>query len=473
MKSITELTQKRPALAWLLFFATIAVVFLLGLLASSIIERRAEALFVNTPKTVLRDGEVRNEKWGENYPREFQSYYGTADTSFRSKHGGNAMVDMLEEVPEMVVLWAGYLFSRDYNQGRGHYYAIEDIYNSLRTGAPMSGDAGPQPTTCWACKSPDVPRMMKEEGITQYYSGMWARLGSEIVNPIGCADCHNASTANLQISRPALIEAFQRQGKDVTSASYQEMRSLVCAQCHVEYYFNKKVAEGANYLTFPWDKGMTVEEMEKYYDEIEFSDWTHALSRAPMLKAQHPDYEVAQFGIHAQRGVACADCHMPYMRVGGLKISDHHVRSPLLNINNSCQTCHKAPEAELLARAERIQDKTAEMKDKALGALMELIDALAAAKERGVAEGALEAARVAQRRATFLIDFVEAENSTGFHAPQEAARVLFTAMDHLRQGQMALTQPADALPAPASEAAPAVEAAPAPEKTQPPAAPQS
>lgn len=133
MKSITELTQKRPALAWLLFFATIAVVFLLGLLASSIIERRAEALFVNTPKTVLRDGEVRNEKWGENYPREFQSYYGTADTSFRSKHGGNAMVDMLEEVPEMVVLWAGYLFSRDYNQGRGHYYAIEDIYNSLRT----------------------------------------------------------------------------------------------------------------------------------------------------------------------------------------------------------------------------------------------------------------------------------------------------------------------------------------------------
>ena len=153
---------------------------------------------------------------------------------------------------------------------------------------------------------------------------------------------------------------------------------------------------------------------------------------------------------------------MPYMRVGGLKISDHHVRSPLLNINNSCQTCHKAPEAELLARAERIQDKTAEMKDKALGALMELIDALSAAKERGVAEGALEAARLAQRRATFLIDFVEAENSTGFHAPQEAARVLFTAMDHLRQGQMALTQPADAVPAPAPEAAPAVEAVPAP-----------
>jgi nitrite reductase (cytochrome c-552) len=97
---------------------------------------------------------------------------------------------------------------------------------------------------------------------------------------------------NLHISRPALIEAFQRQGKDINNVSLQEMRSLVCAQCHVEYYFNKHVAEGVQYLTFPWDKGFSVDSIEAYYDGMDFSDWEHALSKAPMLKAQHPDYEL-------------------------------------------------------------------------------------------------------------------------------------------------------------------------------------
>lgn len=424
MKSITELTQKKPGLAWLLFFVTIVIVFLLGLLASSIIERRAEALFVNTPKTEIRDGEVRNEVWGENYPREFQSYYGTADTTFRSKHGGNATVDMLEEVPEMVVLWAGYLFSRDYKQGRGHFYAVEDVLNTLRTGAPMTPDAGPQPTTCWTCKSPDVPRMMKEEGITQYYTGQWARLGPEVVNPIGCADCHDAKTANLHISRPALIEAFERQGRDITKASYQEMRTLVCAQCHVEYYFNKKVAEGANYLTFPWDKGMTVEEMEVYYDDIAFSDWTHALSKAPMLKAQHPDYEMAQHGIHAQRGVACADCHMPYQSEGGVKFTNHKMQSPLNNIAASCQVCHRE-EAETLVQ--NVYDR----QDKVLAARHELEKSLVRAHveakkawDLGATEDQMKDILDGIRRAQWRWDYVAATHGGSFHAPVECARIV-------------------------------------------------
>lgn len=247
MKSITELTEKKPALAWAIFFATIIVVFLLGLLASTIVERRAEAVFANAPLVNIGEFEPRNEIWGQNFPRQFQSYYGTADTSFRSKHGGNAMIDMLELEPQFVVLWAGYLFSRDYNQGRGHYYAIEDLYNTLRTGAPMTPDAGPQYSACWTCKSSDVPRLMNEYGTGGFYANTWANLGSEVVNPIGCADCHDPKTANLRITRPALIEAFERQGRDITKASYQEMRSLVCAQCHVEYYFSKQVVENVNY----------------------------------------------------------------------------------------------------------------------------------------------------------------------------------------------------------------------------------
>lgn len=148
MSSILKITEKRPALAWLLFFATIVVVFLLGLLASSVVERRAEAAFVNVPKTKINAFEPRNEVWGQNYPREFQSYYGTADTLFSSKYNGNTTIDMLEVDPRLVVLWAGYGFSKDYKQGRGHFYAVKDVQNTLRTGAPKSATDGPMPSTC-------------------------------------------------------------------------------------------------------------------------------------------------------------------------------------------------------------------------------------------------------------------------------------------------------------------------------------
>ncbi len=440
MQSITELTQKKPALAWLLFFVTIAVVFLLGLLASSIIERRAEALFVNTPKTEIRDGEVRNEIWGENYPREFQSYYGTADTSFRSKHGGNAMVDMLDEIPEMVVLWAGYAFSKDYSQGRGHFYAIEDVYNSLRTGAPMTADAGPQPATCWTCKSPDVPRIMKERGITEYYTGTWASLGPEIVNPIGCADCHDAKTANLHISRPALIEAFERQGRDVTKASYQEMRSLVCAQCHVEYYFNKKVAEGANYLTFPWDDGMTAETIEAYYDKAEFYDYVHALSKTPIIKAQHPDYEVARMGIHAQRGVACADCHMPYQSEGGQKFTNHKMQSPLNNMAASCQVCHREETEALVQNVYDRQDKVMEVRHELEKTLVRAHVEAKKAWELGATEAQMKDILQGIRHAQWRWDFVAATHGGSFHAPVECARIVATGLSIIQDTRLKLAR---------------------------------
>lgn len=237
----------------------------------------------------------------------------------------------------MVVLWAGYTFSKDYSTPRGHMYALNDAIHSLRTGAPMKAADGPQPSSCWACKSPDVPRLMQTIGVDSFYRQKWAALGREIVNPVGCADCHEPENMNLHISRPALIEAFSRQGKDVNKASPQEMRSLVCAQCHAEYYFQGDEKR----LTFPWDKGLTVENIEKYYDEADFTDYIHKLSRALILKAQHPDYEIFRMGIHAQRGVSCADCHMPYDEEGGIKYSDHHIQNPLAVVERTCQTCHR------------------------------------------------------------------------------------------------------------------------------------
>jgi len=433
-------SKRHPLLNWGIFIATIIVVFLLGLLASSILERRAEAAYVNVPKKKINQFEPRNEVWGENYPREFQSYYGTADTSFRSKYNGNAMIDMLEVDPRMVVLWAGYGFAKDYNQGRGHYYAVTDLHNTLRTGAPKSADDGPMPATCMTCKSPDVPRLMNERGVAQFYTGTWAGLGPEVVNPIGCADCHDEKNMNLTITRPALVEAFERMGKDITRASHQEMRSLVCAQCHVEYYFNKNVAEGAAYLTFPWDKGFSAEAMEEYYDEAEFSDWTHAISKAPMLKAQHPGYEVYMTGIHAQRGVSCADCHMPYKSEGGQKFTDHKMQSPLNNIANSCQVCHRQEAGTLLANVYERQDKIIENRDKLEELVVRAHVEAKKAWDLGATEDQMKVILMGIRHSQWRWDYAAASHGGSFHSPVETGRVITTGIDIAQETRIKLAR---------------------------------
>ena len=155
---------------WLLFIAAMLVVFGLGMLASSILNRRAEIASVfNNKKTEIIGLESRNEVFANNYPREYQTWKQTADTTFRSKHNSSQAVDVLAERPNMVILWAGYAFSKDYTTPRGHMHAVEDVTRTLRTGAPMTDKDGPQPATCWTCKSPDVPRMMGILGVDSFY----------------------------------------------------------------------------------------------------------------------------------------------------------------------------------------------------------------------------------------------------------------------------------------------------------------
>ncbi|PKQ65579.1 ammonia-forming cytochrome c nitrite reductase subunit c552 [Labilibaculum filiforme] len=440
MKPIQESVGKKPMLGWAIFLITLVVVFLLGLLASSIMERRAESVFAYTPQVKHDQWEPRNEVWGENFPREFETYYETSDTSFRSKYNGSAMIDMLEVDPRLVVLWAGYDFSKEYNQGRGHYYAIEDVTNILRTGGPTDENDGPMPATCWTCKGPDVPRLMNEIGVAEFYKGKWAGKGHEIVNPIGCADCHDAETMNLRISRPTLIEAFERQGKDISKATHQEMRSLVCAQCHVEYYFDKKRVEGANYLTLPWDKGMSVEAMEEYYDEIEFSDWTHQLSKAPMLKAQHPGYEVYMKGIHADRGVSCADCHMPYKSEGGQKFTDHHIQSPLNNVSNSCQVCHREETDKLIQNVYTRQDQIIENRDKLEELLVRAHVEAAKAWELGATEAEMKSVLMGIRHGQWRWDYAAASHGGSFHAPTEIGRVISTGIVSAQEARISLAR---------------------------------
>ena len=161
-------------------------------------------------------------------------------------------------------------------------------------------------------------------------------------------------------------------------------------------------------------------------------------SGAEVLKAQHPEFELWSQGIHARSGVACADCHMPYQREGAIKISDHWVRSPLLNVSNACQVCHHFSEDEIKARVDIIQERNHALLMRAEDAVVDLINALAAAKAAGVNDAQLQAARELQRSAQWRVDFVSSENSMGFHAPQEASRILGEAIDLARKGQLEL-----------------------------------
>ena len=419
---------------WLLFGGSMVVVFILGLLVSSLLERRAEVVSIfNNRKTPMEGIVSENSKFASDFPREYETWKQTADTTFKSEFNRSQAVEVLAQRPNMVILWAGYSFSWDYATPRGHQHAVEDVRRTLRTGAPgVTEGKEPQPGTCWTCKGPDVPRVMKEQGVANFYKAPWSKWGDQIMNNVGCSDCHDSKTMDLKPARPALYEAWQRVGKDVNKATHQEMRSLVCAQCHTEYYFK---GEG-QYLTFPQDSGMTVEAMEKYYDAMNYKDYTHALSRAPILKAQHPGYEVHQMGIHGQRGVSCADCHMPYMSKGGVKYTDHHIMSPLANIERTCQTCHRQSAETLRQNVYERQRKCNEIRNRVENELATAHIEAKFAWDKGATEAEMKPVLDLLRKSQWRWDFAVASHGASFHAPQEITRILSHSLDYANQARL-------------------------------------
>ena len=419
---------------WLLFGGSMVVVFILGLLVSSLLERRAEVVSIfNNRKNPMEGIVSENSKFASDFPREYETWKQTADTTFKSEFNSSQAVDVLAQRPKMVILWAGYSFSWDYATPRGHQHAVEDVRRTLRTGAPgVTEGKEPQPGTCWTCKGPDVPRVMKEQGVANFYKAPWSKWGDQIMNNVGCSDCHDSKTMDLKPARPALYEAWQRVGKDVNKATHQEMRSLVCAQCHTEYFFK---GEG-QYLTFPQDSGMTVEAMEKYYDAMNYKDYTHALSRAPILKAQHPGYEVHQMGIHGQRGVSCADCHMPYMSKGGVKYTDHHIMSPLANIERTCQTCHRQSAETLRQNVYERQRKCNEIRNRVENELATAHIEAKFAWDKGATEAEMKPVLDLLRKSQWRWDFAVASHGASFHAPQEITRILSHSLDYANQARL-------------------------------------
>jgi nitrite reductase (cytochrome c-552) len=396
--------------------------------------------------------------WGKNFPIQFEGYSKTVDQQ-RTRYGGSEAVQRtptaadprsvvsqsrLEEDPRLKTIWAGYAFSVDFREERGHAYMLEDQVFTQRQQAVK------QPGTCIHCHG-SVYLPYKQLGGGDLIKGFekmnqmpFLEARKHVRHPVVCLDCHDPDTMQLRVTRPGFLEGIRAlkasqgiQNYDPnTMASRQEMRAFVCGQCHVEYYFKGPEKR----LTYPWMKGLKADEILAYYEETGFKDWSHKLTGANALKAQHPEFEMWNQGIHARSGVACADCHMPYTRVGAMKVSDHWVRSPVLNVDNACRTCHHWSAEELKERVYTIQDRTFEMRNRSMDALVALIKDIETAQAAGAPAAKLDAARGFQRKAQFLLDFIEAENSMGFHAPQEAARLLTQSIDFARQGQVALRE---------------------------------
>lgn len=479
----------------------------------NIFQRQQEARMPFVRLVEVNETTTDPAEWGKNWPREYDSYKRTADVTHTRYGGSEAMPqEKLDRSPWLKRMYAGYAFSIDFRDRRGHAYMLVDQENTERV------TKKPQPGACLHCHASatptwrrlglegdgksladagsndfDWPHVMKgfEKMCAMSYTNAHAELlktpdgsGRPVssgisspsksaattrealvdqahlgtAHPASCIDCHDPKSMQLRVTRPGFINGIRalaasddsvphlpsierwRQGSRKepydpnTDASRQEMRSFVCGQCHVEYYCGPKVT-----LFFPWNKGLKVEQIEAYYDQYTFPDkhrfydWSHGETGAELLKAQHPEFEVWSQGTHARAGVACADCHMPYVREGAMKVSDHHVRSPMLMVNRSCQVCHPVAEGELKGRVDAIQERHHALIDRASASLVDMLDAIKGAREAGIGPEKLKPVLELQRKAQWRLDFIASENSMGFHAPQETARVLAESIDYSRQ----------------------------------------
>lgn len=408
-------------LSGIIIILAVAVVALLVFMKNQPLQKRGVA-----PMVEIQDMEPDSSQWGLNFPNQYSTLLLTETNNTRTAYGGSEPYSKLENDPRLVKLFAGYGFSVEYNEDRGHLNSLTDVRAIKRITAKS-------PATCYSCKSADNPGLWDEMGMAEYDKMLFSDMTAKINEPIGCANCHEAGSMRLVVTNPALEEALQAQGKDWRTFTRQEMRTVVCANCHVEYYFK---GEG-KYLTFPWENGTRIEEIEAYYQAINFTDWTHQESQTPVIKMQHPEYEFYTAGsTHYAAGVSCADCHMPYTRDGAVKFSTHDVHSPLLDPAKSCGVCH-TDVGYVTGRVAEIQKQVSDTMIATEDAISEANDAITAAAADPQADMQMvEEARQLHRSAQLRWDFIAAENSMGFHNPEEALRILASATDLARQAQL-------------------------------------
>jgi nitrite reductase (cytochrome c-552) len=364
--------------------------------------------------------------WGKYYPLEYQSFQKNLEMSASpTGFGGSINVQKSLKEPEILMNFKGMAFSKDYSEDRGHPYALEDLLKSKRV-TPKT------PGACMTCKTANLKDLWQETG-WNYAKAPLTEITPRLKHSITCANCHDPQTMKLRVINPAFVEAMKKRDIDVNQASREQMRTYVCAQCHVEYHFEP----GTTKVVFPWEKGLEPEKIYEYYAARPsgFSeDWVHPDSQVKLLKAQHPEFETWSGGVHGRADVACADCHMPYMRKDGRKYSSHRVTSPMRHVEASCGPCHDQGNKWLIASVKSTQDKVWQLQRTAGQTVARAHEALAAAK---ASPAQMEKAREFLRRAQWYWDFVAAENGMGFHNPTQALNTLALSIDSANQAILA------------------------------------
>ncbi|MCC9642870.1 ammonia-forming cytochrome c nitrite reductase subunit c552 [Rhodopirellula sp. JC740] len=489
--------SRSSSFGWLVLLTALTALATFGVVALlvNIFERKQEARAPFTRVVEVTEVSTDPKPWGLNFPQQYEDYLKTVDDEYTDYGGNHALPpSKLEESPWLKRLFNGYAFSIDYREARGHAHMLADqevtkrvtevqqsgaclhchasiVATYRRIGLEKEGENADAKALANGFQQEAVMAGFREVSTKKYEEvhaevektpdGMDVASGDPHMggaHPVSCVDCHEPETMAIRVTRPGFIlgidklaksdaevphlpsvRAWREAGKKGdydpnTMASRQEMRSFVCGQCHVEYYCANKMT-----LTYPWSNGLKMEDLEAEWDSTtfpdggEFYDYVHKTTGTKVYKAQHPEFELWSQGIHARAGVSCSDCHMPFEKVGATKVSSHWVRSPMLNINKACQTCHKVPEDEIKARVDVIQDRTKALIDRAAAAMTEMLDAVIEVQENGASEDQLEPIRDLQRKAMWRLDYIASENSKGFHASQEAARILGESIDYSRQ----------------------------------------
>ncbi|HOV86947.1 MAG TPA: ammonia-forming cytochrome c nitrite reductase subunit c552 [Syntrophobacteraceae bacterium] len=403
----------------------------------------------------IADGDYNPANWGKVYPLEYESWAKTKDprpagkSKYKKGYDTDLVIyDKLSEFPYMPLLFNGWGFGVEYNEPRGHHYMVIDQLEIDPSRLKAGG-------ACLTCKTPFAPKLQQEMGKAYFadpYMEVHAKIPKEFQQMgVACTDCHDNRTMSLQLSRWTLQKALADMGRDAAAVGRQESRMMVCAQCHVTYVIPKDAEMKSTAVFFPWQGSSTgnisVENIIKVVrSDPSHLEWKQAVTGFKVGFIRHPEYEFFSYkSVHYQAGVACADCHMPYIRVGANKISDHDVMSPLKNDLRGCQQCHTESTEWLRNRIYTIQDRTVSLMNRAgyaTAVAAKLFEMVHKAQGEGkkIDEALYERAKDLYLDAFYRVIFIGAENSVGFHNPSEAGRICGDAVAMASKSESLLRQ---------------------------------
>jgi nitrite reductase (cytochrome c-552) len=387
----------------------------------------------------IQKNEYEPSVWGKNYPAEYELWEKTkeptpAGKSFykRGWDIDGKIYDKLSEFPYMALLFKGWGFGIEYNEPRGHYFMLKDVLDI----DPSRRKAG---GVCLTCKTPYAQELQEKYGL-DYFSKPFDYVHSLIPKQhrelgVACISCHNEDGTLKILNDFTLGNALRSMKFDISKATHQDMRSLVCAQCHVTYVVKKDKDMKSIGVFFPWQNSkygnITIEDIIKTIkSDPSHLEWTQSVTGFKLGFIRHPEFELfSNNSTHWKAGLSCADCHMPYVRYGSYKISDHRVMSPLKNGLRACIQCHSQGEEWLRDRVKFIQDRTISMLLRSgyqTAIVAKIFEKINKEKDSGkkIDESLYQKAKDFYEEAFYRVVFIGAENSVGFHNPNEAMRIL-------------------------------------------------